>query len=190
MLGQIAAAEGFPLSSITIRPLQSIANMIATVHSGQVDATILTPQFARPLLERGEVKLLGYLSDVANYQYGALFAAAKLVAGSPDLTRRFVHAYQKGNAAYAQALLRRDANGDLIVDDQARAAARMLVPYIYPSDHSEGAVDNVLAAVVFVDPEGRVDAAEIDSQIRWYQQQKLVVPGLQASGFVDPSFTS
>ena len=123
MLGQIAAAEGFDIKALTIRPLQSIANMIATIRSGQVDATILTPQFARALLERGEVHLLAYLSDVADYQYGALFASAKLAAGSPELTRRFVAAYRQGAAAYADALLRRDTNGDFIADDRARAAA-------------------------------------------------------------------
>ena len=188
MLGQIAAAAGFDIKALTIRPLQSIANMIATIRSGQVDATILTPQFSRAMLERGEVHVLAQLSDVSDYQYGALFASAKLAASSPDLTRRFVGAYQKGAAAYADALLRRDEKGDFVADDQARAAARLLAPYIYPADHSEAAIDNVLAAVVFVDREGRVDPADIDRQIGWYQEQKLVVPGLQASSFVDKSF--
>ena len=63
------------------------------------------------------------------------------------------------------------------------------MPYIYPADHTDAAVDNVLAAVVFVDRDGKVDPAEIDEQIRWYQAEKLVVPGLQAASFVDPSFT-
>ena len=188
MLGQIAAAEGFDLKTITIRPLQSIANMVATIRSGQVDATILPPQFARGLLERGEVHGLATLSDIADYQYGALFASAKLVAGSPELARRFVAAYQRGAAAYAGALLRRDSKGDFVVDDRARAAARMLAPYIYPADHSKAAVDNVLAAVVFVDPDGKIDTADIARQIRWYQDQKLVVPSLQASSFVDTAF--
>lgn len=188
MLGQIAAAEHIDMKAITIRPLQSISNMVASVRSGQVDATILPPQFARPLLERGEVHLLSYLSDVADYQYGALFAATKLVDAQPDLTRRFVQAYRKGDAAYAAALLRQDDKGNLIVDDQARATARMLVRYVSPNDISDAAVENLLAAIVFVDATGRVDIAEIESQIRWYQDQKLVVPGLQASSFVDTSF--
>lgn len=127
MLGQIAAAERIDMKAITIRPLQSISNMVASIRSGQVDATILPPQFARPMLERGEVQLLAYLSDVADYQYGALFAATKLASAQPELARRFVQAYQKGDAAYAAALLRRDDQGNLVVDDQARAAARMLV---------------------------------------------------------------
>ncbi len=188
MLGQIAAAERFDIKSVTIRPLQSVANMIASVRSGQVDATILPPQFARPMLLRGEVHLLAYLSDVANYQYGALFAATEVVSRSPDLARRFVGAYRRGDAAFAAALLRRDPNGDLVIDDQARAAARLLVPYVYPTDHSDAAVDNVLASVVFVDPEGKVDTADIDAQIRWFESEKLVVPGLHAASFVDASF--
>lgn len=189
MLGQIAAAERFDLKTVTIRPLQSVPNMIASIRSGQVDATILPPQFARPMLDRGEVSLLSYLSDVADYQYGALFASAKVASTSPDLARRFVRAYRKGNAAYAAALLRRNANGDLVDDEQARTAARLLVPYIYPTDHTDAAVENILASVVFVDPAGKVDTAEIDSQIRWYQEQKLVVPGLQASSFVDQTIS-
>ena len=125
MLGQIATAAKIDIKSIVIRPLQSIPNMVASVRSGQVDATILPPQFARPMLQREEVQLLAYLSDVADYEYGALFAASKQVRTLPDLTRRFVQAYCKGDAAYADALLRRDAAGDLVADDRAREAARV-----------------------------------------------------------------
>ncbi|HTN11560.1 MAG TPA: ABC transporter substrate-binding protein, partial [Acetobacteraceae bacterium] len=40
MVGRLAEIEGFDLKSLTLRPLQGIANMVAAVRSGQIDATM------------------------------------------------------------------------------------------------------------------------------------------------------
>ncbi|MBN8909103.1 MAG: ABC transporter substrate-binding protein, partial [Rhodospirillales bacterium] len=48
MLGRIAQAKGFDLSSVSLRPVQQISNMLAAVTSGQVDATIAIASQARP----------------------------------------------------------------------------------------------------------------------------------------------
>lgn len=186
MFGQIATAGHFDLGALTLRPLQSVPNMIAALRGGQVDAALLPPQFAKPLLARGEAHLLAYMSDIADYQYGAVFAAPKLVSGSPDLVRRFVRAYQRGNADYAAALLRTDADGELVVDEAAREAAASIAKYVAPGDPD--GTESVLAAAVFVDASGALNLPGIDEQIAWYQAQKLVNPGVQSATFVDPSF--
>ena len=40
MAGRIAEASGFDVKSLTLRPVQQVANMVAAVRSGQADATI------------------------------------------------------------------------------------------------------------------------------------------------------
>jgi NitT/TauT family transport system substrate-binding protein len=188
MMGQIAAAENFDLSKITLKPLQGIPNMLAALKTNQVDAALTPPQFAKPMLDKGEARLLAYFSDVADYQYGAVFAAPKIVSEKADLVTRFVRAYQKGNADYAKAFLRLDAGGDAVVDDAARAAAALIAKHIYPNDAIEAAVPKLVASAVYVDASAKLNPAEIDRQIAWYKSEKLVADSVDSKAFVDTSF--
>ncbi len=188
-LGQIAAAKGFDLSKIAVKPLQSLPNMVAAVKTGQVDAAILPPHIAGPMAARGEVKKIVALSDIADYQFGGLFATPKTIAEKRDLTQRFVAAYRKGLKDYGAALLRVDASGQRLADDTATAAARQIGKYVYPSDTPEEAGKKVIASAPYCDPEGRIDVADIERQIAWYKSEKLVDAAVEAKGVVDLSFT-
>jgi NitT/TauT family transport system substrate-binding protein len=188
MMGQIAAAQKFDLSKIALKPLQGIPNMLAALKTSQVDAALAPPQFAKPMIERGEAKLLGYVSDLADYQYGAVFAAPKLIADKADLVTRFVRAYQKGNADYAKAFLRLDAKGDPLVDDDTKAAAALIAKHTAPTETADIAVPKLIAAAVFVDASAKLDVADIGRQISWYKQEKLVADSVETNAVVDTSF--
>lgn len=187
-LGQIAAAKGFPLSRIAMKPLQSLPNMVAAVKTGQVDAAILPWHIAGPMVARGEVRRIGPLSDIAGYQYGALLAQPKVVTERRGLAEHFVRAYVRGLADYTGALLRTDATGTRVVDEAATKAAEQIGKYVYPSDPSPEAAQKVIASAVYCDPAGRLDLADIEAQIAWYKAQKLVDAGVDARTFVDTSF--
>lgn len=187
-LGQVAAAKGFDLDKISMKPLQSLPNMIAAVKTNQVDAAILAPHIAGPMVERGEVKLIGPLSSIADYQYGAVFASPKLVADNRPLVARFVGAYIKGLADYSSALLRVDASGKKMTDDAAMKAGAEIGKYVYPSDKPEDAAKKVIASAVYVAADGKIDLADVEKQIAWYKSQKLVDAAVDAKNFVDTSF--
>lgn len=187
-LGQIAAAKGFDLGKITMKPLQSIPNMVAAVKTGQVEATILPPHIAGPLAARGEIKILGPLSDIADYQYGALFASPKLVADDRGLVERFVRAYQKGLKDYSDALMRTDSAGKRVFDEVTAKAGEQIGKYVYPSDQPADAARKVASSAVYCDPQGRLDLANIDSQIAWYKKEKLVDAAVDRTKFIDTSF--
>lgn len=187
-LGQIAAANGFELAKISMKPLQSLPNMIAAVKTNQVDASILPPHIAGPMAERGEIKIIAKLSDVGEYQYGALFASPKLVADNRALVARFVKAYRKGLKDYGDALLRFDANGKRVVDDTATKAGEQIGKYVYPSDPPDVAAKKVMGSAVFCDPNGKIDMADIERQIAWYKSENLVDAAVDPKAFVDTSF--
>jgi len=187
-LGQIASAKGFPLERITMKPLQSIPNVVAAVKTDQVDAAILPPHIAEPMAARGEVKLITPLSAIGDYQYGALFTTPKLITGNRAMVERFVRAYQKGLKDYADSLLRTDASGKRISDDAAMKAGEQIGKYVYPSDPPAEAAKKVIAAAVFCDPAGKVDAVDIARQVAWYKQEKLVDAGVDATAVIDASF--
>lgn len=187
-LGQIADAKGFDLSRITMKPLQSIPNMVAAVKTNQVEASILPPHIAGPMAARGEIKILAPLSDIADYQYGALFASPKVVADNGALVLRFVRAYQRGLKDYNDALMRVDAGGNRIADQLATTAAEQIGKYVYPSDPPAEAAKKVIGSAVYCDPTGKLDVANIEKQIAWYKKEKLVDASVDAAKFIDTSF--
>lgn len=187
-LGQVATAKGFPLASIQMKPLQSLPNMVAAVKTNQVDAAILPPHIAGPMAGRGEVKVIGPLSDIADYQYGALFASTKLVADNRDLAQRFVRAYVKGLKDYNAALMRKDAQGKRAEDAEAMKAGAEIGKYVFASDPPEVAAKKVIAAAVFCDPDGKLDVANIEQQVNWYKAEKLVDASLDAKAILDTRF--
>src|ERR1700739_1199011 len=80
MLGRIAEVEHFDIASVTLRPVQQIANMVAAVSSNQVDATIAIASMAKPLAAAGQVHIIGWAGDVVPYQITALFTTAPMIA--------------------------------------------------------------------------------------------------------------
>lgn len=187
-MGQIAAAKGFELAKVDLKPLQSLPNMIAAVKSGQVDGALIAPHLARGMVDRGEAKLVGWFSDVAEYQFGALFVSTKVANENRDLTQRFVSAYQKGMADYAAAFMRTDGAGERVFDDQAKAAAALVAKHVYPSEAAETAAPKVFASAVAVDERGRIDVADLERQIAWNKAEKLVTPDVDPKSFIDTSF--
>jgi NitT/TauT family transport system substrate-binding protein len=187
-IGQIAAAKGFELAKVSLKPLQSLPNMVAAVKSNQVDGALIAPHIARQMIDRGEAKLVGWFSDVAEYQFGALFVGSKVATENRDLTQRFVAAYQKGIADYAVAFTRTDAGGERIVDADTRPAAGLVAKYVYPAEAAETAAPKVIASAVAVDPRARVDLADMERQVAWNKAEKLVTPDVEAKAFVDTTF--
>jgi NitT/TauT family transport system substrate-binding protein len=187
-LGQIAATKSIDLDKITLKPLQSIPNMVAAVKTNQVDGAIIPPHIAGPMVTRGEGKIVTYFSDLAEYQFGALFASPKVVSDNKALAERFVRAYQKGMADYNDALLRLDAKGEKIVDDKTKAAATIIGKYVYPSDAADVAIGKVVESAVYVDPKAKIDVADIEKQIAWYKKEKLVDASVDGKAFIDTSF--
>src|SRR4051794_6858124 len=77
MAGRIAEAEGIDLSTITLRPLQTIGNMIAAVRTAQVDATMAIASQAKPLDASEEAKIIAWAGDLVPYQLTAVFASSR-----------------------------------------------------------------------------------------------------------------
>ncbi len=94
-LGQIATANKFDIKSVDMKPLQSLPNMVAAIKGSQVDAIIIAPQLAKPLIDSGDAKLLARMSDIADYQFGGLFTATATIKDKRATVEKFVRAYRR-----------------------------------------------------------------------------------------------
>ncbi|HEX4195344.1 MAG TPA: ABC transporter substrate-binding protein, partial [Stellaceae bacterium] len=96
-------------ASIRIVPLQGISNMVAAVVGGTVDVYIGPVSPVVPALNRGDIKLLGYSGEEAQWQLGTIYTATKTADTRHDFVARFLSAYRKSVADYDDAFV--DADG-------------------------------------------------------------------------------
>ncbi len=186
MAGRIAEASGFDVKSLTFRPVQQVANMVAAVRSGQVDATIAIASMARPVAAAGEGKIIGWAGDIVPYQITALFTTGRMIAEHPDILRRFAQAYARGVADYRDAFLRLDAQGRPIRDATTEAAIPAIAKYVFTGDPDAAA--KISDGVGYYDPGGALDVADVIAQYRWFQAQDLVKGDADPKTLIDTSF--
>ena len=187
-IGQIAAARGFDIKTVDLKPLQQLGVMIAALKGSQVDAIIIAPHLARPLIETGDARLLGWYSDIDEYQFGGLFTSTATATNKRPQTQAFVRAYQKGTADYAAAFLKRDASGARVFDAASDAAAAQIAPYVYPGEPLSSAVGKVKASAFPADANARLDVSDIYKQIDWMKGQGLVDQSVDPAKVLDLSY--
>jgi NitT/TauT family transport system substrate-binding protein len=187
-VGQIARIKGFDLKSVDVKPLQSLANMVAALKGSQVDAIIIAPHLARQLLAAGDAKLLGWYSDIDEYQFGALFTSPKMITGKRATAQKFVRAYQKGAGEFAAALLKRDDSGNRKFDAGSHEVAGLIAKHVYPGQPADRAVSLVEASTFFVDSGARLNVGDIHDQIAWYKSQGMVDATVDPKALIDLSF--
>ena len=184
--GRIAEKEGFDLKTVTLRPLQTIGNMIAAVRTNQVDATMAIASQAKPLVAAGEAKIIAWVGDVTPYQLTAVFAPVGYIRDHADVLQRFARAYARGVDAYQAAFFQVGADGKPVRDERTDAAAAAIQHYIFIGDPA--GVQKVLDGVAPYSLGGRIDVADVGAQLRWFVAQGLVKTSAQASELIDTGF--
>ena len=178
MVGRLAEITGFDAKSVTLRPLQTIGNMVAAVRTGQVDATIAVASMARPVAESGEARIIGWVGDLLPYQLTALFTTSKMIDTRPDDLRAFCGAYQKGVAAYRAAFLdRTEADGAAIADIQT---------FILASDPQAAA--KIRESVGWYDAGAALDVGDVTHQLAWFTAENMVKGNIDARDIIDTRF--
>jgi NitT/TauT family transport system substrate-binding protein len=176
-LGLLEQHGGVAPKAVRVLALQSIPNIASALTGGQADIAVLPVPYATPAAKRGNYKLLGYVSDVAPWQVGVIWTATKTANTKPDLVKRFYRAYRKGGRDYNAAFTGPD--GKRIEGPTAPAVLAIISKYIHQS------VEQIAPGISYVDPEGRIDLADIANQIRWYKSQGMVKSGVEAKNLVD-----
>ncbi|HET7847924.1 MAG TPA: ABC transporter substrate-binding protein [Pseudolabrys sp.] len=188
-VAQIARADRFAITEFRIKPLESYKAVAQAVANGQVDAAILPVQYARQLMMAGLGRLMTWCSEFGEPQLGALFVQTKTMQARRAAAGKFVRAYRRGAADYAEALARYDRFNKPISDLKSRAAAMTIARYVYPGLPMNGAAPAVELGALYVDPQARLDVADLERELSWFKSQKLVKSSVDAQNIVDLSFT-
>ena len=180
MIGQIAAGAKVDMATISLKPLQSVGNVVGALKSNQIDSAILPSFIARPLIASGDAKLIAWVGDLAPYQGGGLFTSPKTIAQRRAVAEAFVRAYQKGIADYRAAFI-----GKTGPDTEAIS---LIHKYVYADEDIAKAGPKIRDGALFIAGEGKLDGKDVAVQVNWYKEQGLVEKDVEAANFLDFSF--
>jgi NitT/TauT family transport system substrate-binding protein len=177
-VGLLAEKYGFGLARVRIVVTQSLTNAVAAVEIGQTDTTVISMTAALPpILQRGDVKLLGWVGDETPWQYGAIFTAKRTADGKRDMVERFLRAYRHGAKDYHDAFTGPD--GRRSDGPAAPEILAILAKYIGQS------VENVKFSITYADPEARLDVKDVLHQIDWYRGQGMIKGDVNGAELID-----
>ena len=183
--GKIAAANGFELSDMSVKPLQKVGAMIGAVKSGQVDAMAMVPHVAIPLDKAGAAKIIGWVRDLGDYQVTTIFTSTDNVDNKRDLVERFLRAYRKGIADYRAVMLDQDAD-----PAATEAMVDVIHKYVYTDRPREKAAPSIKAGAVFMTENAGLDVDNLAAQLKWFQDNGLAPKDMTVETFVNASFGS
>jgi NitT/TauT family transport system substrate-binding protein len=180
-LGRIAAKEGFDVNTVKLLPLQSNPNIASALSGGRADAAVFDSTNAQPLIDKGEVKLIGWVGDLTGYTPAFLvFASRDMLDHHGDTVRRFLAAYRKAVADYYAAFT--DAQGMRNDGPTASAVLETIANWIGQP------AERVRLGLPYFDREARVDMAATQDQINWYRSIGAIKGNVLATTVVDKRF--
>jgi NitT/TauT family transport system substrate-binding protein len=173
---------GYPLSAITVKPLQSNTIVLAALAGGTVDAAVLPDTTAAPAVAKGDAKFIGWVSDLATtlLSASACFTNTKSANNRSDMVKRFLVAYRQGQRDFYNAFITPD--GKRQDGPTAPAIIKLMEDF---TGASEAEIERTIP---FLDPDGRVDVASISAQLAWYKSQNLVKGDIKAEDIVDTRY--
>ena len=187
-VGQIARVKKFDLDKIILRPLNTLEAISAAIVDNKVDAAILPGIYARDLLMAGQARMVGWYSEIDQSQLGALFTTPRMIAQKRTTIEKFVKAYRRGAAEFTGALMRRDSFTKRKLDARSHAVADLVGRYVYPRLPASRAIDAVEATAFYLDPQAKLDVADVMRQFDWFKSQGMIDPDADPKAVVDPSF--
>ncbi|HEX4194579.1 MAG TPA: ABC transporter substrate-binding protein [Stellaceae bacterium] len=181
VLGATAEKYGIDLSRIHLVALQSNANVISAMMGGQVDGTVtvLATGYV-PLIEKGDIKVLSWVGDEMPFQDRAIFTATKTANERGDMLQRFLRAYRKGAKDFHDAFTGPDERPK---DGPTAAATIALI-----AKWVEQSPEQVRGGIAYIDPELRVNVADVLRQIAWYKAQGMLKPEVDGNQIIDKRY--
>jgi NitT/TauT family transport system substrate-binding protein len=181
VLGRIADKYSFDIKSVELHSLQSIPNIISSVVGGTSDATFSALNGKTvSFIERGDLKLLGWVGDEAPWQFGLAYTSTKAANERHDTVEKFLRAFRKAARDYYNAFTGPD--GTQKNGPTAPEMLAIIAKYTHQSPQ------DVTRDIPYIDPDARLDVENVLHQVAWYQSRGLVKADINAAKFIDKRY--
>jgi NitT/TauT family transport system substrate-binding protein len=181
IVGILAERDGFPLSAIEVKPLQSNSVVTSALIGGTIDAAVMPNGPILNLVDKGQIRFLGWTSDFAPLKAGVMLLAAKRdLDERAGVVKRFLIAYRKACRDIHDAF----AGPGEIRQDGPNAPD--IVKII--SEFTGLPPSQVEAGAPYVQSDAEIDVAAYARQIAWLKSQSLLKDNVRVEDLIDPRY--
>lgn len=181
VIGILAQRDGFPMSAVVVKPLQSNSVVTSALIGGTVDAAVMPNGPILNLVDKGEIKFLGWTSDYAPLKAGVMLLAAKRDLDTRgDVVKRFLVAYRKASRDIHDAFT---GPGEVRQDGPTTADIVKII-----SGFTGMPPDQIVKGAPYVQPDARIDEAAYAGQIAWLRSQGLLKDNIRIADLVDKRY--
>ena len=177
MLGRLLETKGLKLTDVEIVPLGKLSALMAALQGKQVDAVILNEPNITKMEKAGYGKVVVQVGDAIEYQTSAIFFAPEFMKDK-DAAVRFLAAYIKSTRYYFDAVLKQK-------DGKPAPGANYEEVVGIIAKFTGAPVEDVKLGLPYMDRDGKLLAADIQTQIDWYFSHKMIEKQVSASQVMD-----
>lgn len=181
MSATIAEGAGVDPASIRYVPAQGLGNLAAMIQGNQVDVAAGASTGFLPLLQEGQIHLMGWAGDAYQMQLSALATSADMVDTRREAIEAVIRVYDRVKEEYFAALVdNRNEDGSFI--DQALADDFLGIVEQYTGISADAMARSISA----IDP--RLDVGSIVAAAEWYHAEGFMDQAADPAMFLDLSF--
>jgi NitT/TauT family transport system substrate-binding protein len=173
----VAETYGVDLKDVRVLPVQGVPNTISATTGGQADAGVVPIVPVSEAINHGDVRLMGYVGDIAPWQIQAIFTTTKMLDTRRDTVERFLRAYKKASKEFHDAFTAADGSRQ-----DGPGAAEILA---ITAKYSHQTIEQTKLAIPAVDGEARLDVKDVMHQIAWYRQQNMLKGDVSEDAVLD-----
>ena len=173
MLGHILAKNGMRLEEVKPTPLGGVKNMMDAVASNRIESSFMVQPFCTTMEKKGMGHLMLWVSQEMSYQIAAVFFSEKLAADEP-VALRFLRAYIRACRIYYDNCLRME--GDHLLKGPE---FDQVIGYI--AKYTDRKPELIAEGLNYNDRNGKLFEEDIQRQIDWYVDHKMVGKKLDAA---------
>ena len=177
---QVALKHHIGLDQVRFLPLQANGNIVSAVAGGTADTGVVPGTIMAPALAKGDLKLLAWIGDELQWQSSALIAAPKALNERGEVMKRFLTALRRGLHDFHDAFTA--ANGTRHDGPGAKQALAIMAKYL------DQTPEQLNLAIPWVDPDGRLDFADMKHQLAWFEEQNMLKGKVTLDEVIDTRF--
>ncbi|MDT8903206.1 ABC transporter substrate-binding protein [Anaeroselena agilis] len=177
MTGRLLETKGLSLADVDLVPLGKLGALMASLQSGQVDAVILNEPNISKVVAAGYGKVVAQVGDVIDYQTSGLFFSPEFLKDRATAVK-FLKGYIKATRYYYDAVLIRK-------DGRSAPGANYEEVVGIIAKYTGAPAADIKSGLPYMDRDGKLLAADIQTQIDWYAAHKMIDKPVKAAQVVN-----
>jgi NitT/TauT family transport system substrate-binding protein len=177
---QVALKHHVALDQLRFLALQANGNIVSAVTGGTADTGVVPGTVMAPALAKNDLKLLAWIGDELQWQSSALVASSKTLNERGEVMKRFLTGLRHGLHDFHDAFTAADGTRR----DGAGATQDLAIMAKYLDQTPE----QLNLAIPWVDPDGRLDFADMKHQLEWFEEQNMLKGKVTLDQVIDTRF--